>query len=69
MKRNLIAAICAVMAMGTLCSCAEKNEMTVDEVKEPIVLDFFLPMSIKQNEGANVFLELIDQYNASHGDV
>ncbi|MGI6200072.1 MAG: ABC transporter substrate-binding protein [Christensenellales bacterium] len=36
---------------------------------DPVVLNFFLPMSLQRNEGDNVFLELIDAYNLAHDDV
>lgn len=69
MKRILSAMLCAIMVLGSLCSCDKKGKVTVEQEGDPVILNFFMPMSIRKNEGANVFLKLIDQYNDSHNDV
>ena len=69
MKKRMIAALCAVTAAGILCSCAPKNVLEVEKEKEPVILEFFLPMSIRNVEGEGGFLYLIEEYNASHEDI
>lgn len=67
--RTLAIALCAAVAMQGLCGCTTRGEMCVEQETDPIVLSFFMPMGEQKNEGSNVFLKLIDQYNASHDDV
>lgn len=67
--RTLAIALCAAVAAQGLCGCTTRGEMCVEQENDPIVLSFFMPMGEQKNEGSNVFLKLIDQYNASHDDV
>lgn len=69
LKRGMAIALCAAVAAGGLCGCEPKSGMRLDEETEPVVLSFFMPMGAQKKEGANIFLKLIDQYNASHSDV
>ena len=68
-KRRMSLFLCAALAAGSIAGCAGKNEMVVEEKKDPVVLNFFLPMSIRKTEGASATLRLIDEFNASHDDI
>ena len=56
--------LCAALAVGSIAGCAGKNEVAVEEKNETVILNFFLPMSIRKTEGASATLRLIDQFNA-----
>lgn len=68
-KKTVILILCLALAAGALGGCGEEKKMSIDENKDTVVLNFFLPMSIVKNEGSNILLKLIDQYNASQEGV
>lgn len=68
-KRWMSMFLCAALAVGSIAGCAGKNEVAVEEKNETVILNFFLPMSIRKTEGASATLRLIDQFNATHDGI
>ena len=68
-RKTVAVLLCAALTVASLSGCGQKKDMVVDESKEPVVLSCFLPMSFRENEGVNAFLQLIDEYNAAHDEV
>ena len=61
--------ICLMVFITSLAGCGDRQTMRVDESREPVVLNVFIAMSFRQNEGVNAFLNLIDAYNETHEDI
>ena len=56
-RKTVAVLLCAALTVASLSGCVQKKDLVVDESKEPVVLSCFLPMSFRENEGVNAFLD------------